>query len=192
MVAWHCLRARGCSSGLHINFHSAMMDILEHFSISSLLRPALAQVTPLKNKLLARLKLVAFSSISFHVVQVSTGSSSVTEKNSTISFRLWSSDWWKVMNSFSNGKSSGLLFSHVGVTTCFQVRKKWLEVCGLWLTTNVGFPRAPRFERHMILISRTLVSPTLAFSKQKGRTSLVLLSAGKCTTLSTSACLSFI
>ena len=104
-----------------------MMEILEHFSMSSLLRPALAQATPLKNKLPARLKLVVFSLISFHIVQVSTGSSSITDKNSTISFRLWSSDWWKVINSFLNGKSSGLLFPHVGVTTLFSSEEIMVE-----------------------------------------------------------------
>ena len=99
------------------------MGVLEHFSLSSLLRPALAQATLLKNKLLARQKLEAFSLISFRVVQVSTGSSSVMEKNSTVSFRLQSSDWWKVIRSFSNGISSGSLYHHFLLITLFSSRE---------------------------------------------------------------------
>ena len=129
MVAWDRFWARGRSSGLYINFHSdgRTKDVLEHFSLSSLLRPALAQATPLKNKLLERQKLVAFSLISFRVVQASTGSSSALEKNSTVSFRLRNSDWWKVISSFSNGKSSGSVYHHFLLTTLFSSREIRVE-----------------------------------------------------------------
>ena len=108
----------------------APMSVLEHFSLSSLLRPALAQAIPLKNKLLARQRLVAFSLISFRVVQASTGSSSAIEKNSTVSFSLRRSDWWKVISSFSYGKSSGSLYHHFLLITLIssqeiRVGSKW-------------------------------------------------------------------
>ena len=47
-----------------------------------------------------------------------------------MSLRLRRSDWWKVINSFSNGKSSGSLCPHISLTTLFEsqgimVGSKW-------------------------------------------------------------------
>ena len=94
-----------------------LFDRLVNFSISrglsehykSLLRIISAQDIPLKNKLLGKPKLAAFSLIFSPVAQRSMGSSFAQEDKSTVFHLLQSSDWWAT-NLYWNGDYSSSWF----------------------------------------------------------------------------------